>query len=58
MAQAECDQAGMARTIEISKNAAIMEPSDIAALALYLASDEARYITGAIMSADGGLSAR
>jgi NAD(P)-dependent dehydrogenase (short-subunit alcohol dehydrogenase family) len=54
----ECDQAGLARTTEISSNAVIFEPSDIAALALYLASDEARYMTGAVVSADGGLSAR
>lgn len=33
------------------------EPEDIARIALFLASDEARMITGAIIPADGGLSA-
>jgi NAD(P)-dependent dehydrogenase (short-subunit alcohol dehydrogenase family) len=33
------------------------EPDDIARVALFLASDEARMITGAIIPADGGLSA-
>jgi NAD(P)-dependent dehydrogenase (short-subunit alcohol dehydrogenase family) len=32
------------------------EPEDIAALALFLASDEAAYINGALMRADGGMS--
>jgi NAD(P)-dependent dehydrogenase (short-subunit alcohol dehydrogenase family) len=55
----KCDPAGLARATEISSNAAgLLDPSDIAALALYLASDEARYITGAVVSADAGLSAR
>jgi NAD(P)-dependent dehydrogenase (short-subunit alcohol dehydrogenase family) len=33
------------------------EPEDIASLALYLASDESRFVTGAILPADGGASA-
>jgi NAD(P)-dependent dehydrogenase (short-subunit alcohol dehydrogenase family) len=33
------------------------DPEDIARIALFLASDEARMITGAIIPADGGLSA-
>jgi NAD(P)-dependent dehydrogenase (short-subunit alcohol dehydrogenase family) len=33
------------------------EPEDIARIALFLASNEARMITGAIIPADGGLSA-
>lgn len=32
-------------------------PDDIAAMALFLASDEARFITGAAMVVDGGFSA-
>lgn len=35
----------------------IGEPEDIARIALFLASDEARMMTGAIVPADGGLSA-
>ncbi|MGE4649821.1 MAG: SDR family oxidoreductase [Myxococcota bacterium] len=33
------------------------EPPDIAAVALFLASDESRMVTGAVIPADGGLSA-
>ena len=36
---------------------AVGEPEDIASIALFLASDESRMITGAIFAADGGLSA-
>jgi NAD(P)-dependent dehydrogenase (short-subunit alcohol dehydrogenase family) len=36
---------------------AVGEPEDIANIALFLASDESRMITGAIIAADGGLSA-
>ncbi len=36
---------------------AVGEPADIAAVALFLAGDEARMITGSVIAADGGLSA-
>ena len=36
---------------------AILDAEDIAALALFLASDEARYINGAIIPADAGWTA-
>jgi NAD(P)-dependent dehydrogenase (short-subunit alcohol dehydrogenase family) len=36
---------------------AYLDPEDIAALALFLASDESRYINGAIIPADGGWDA-
>jgi NAD(P)-dependent dehydrogenase (short-subunit alcohol dehydrogenase family) len=36
---------------------AMLDPEDIAALALYLASDEARYINGAVIPADAGWKA-
>jgi len=36
---------------------AIGEPEDIAQIALFLAADESRMITGAIIPADGGMSA-
>ena len=35
----------------------IGEPEDVAPLALYLASDESRRVTGAILPMDGGISA-
>jgi NAD(P)-dependent dehydrogenase (short-subunit alcohol dehydrogenase family) len=35
---------------------AVGQPEDIANIALFLASDESRMITGAIIAADGGLS--
>jgi NAD(P)-dependent dehydrogenase (short-subunit alcohol dehydrogenase family) len=35
----------------------IGEPADVAQAALYLASDAARFVTGAILSVDGGMSA-
>ena len=35
----------------------LCEPEDIAALALFLASDEARSINGAIIAADAGWTA-
>jgi NAD(P)-dependent dehydrogenase (short-subunit alcohol dehydrogenase family) len=36
---------------------AVLDPEDIAALALFLASDEARYVNGAIIPADAGWTA-
>ncbi len=36
---------------------AYLEAGDIAALALFLASDESRHINGAIIPADGGWAA-
>jgi NAD(P)-dependent dehydrogenase (short-subunit alcohol dehydrogenase family) len=33
-------------------------PADIAAAAAYLASDDARFVTGSVMVVDGGLTAR
>jgi NAD(P)-dependent dehydrogenase (short-subunit alcohol dehydrogenase family) len=44
--------------VEVIDPADIGQPEDIAALARFLASDEARFITGAEMVADGGRLAR
>jgi NAD(P)-dependent dehydrogenase (short-subunit alcohol dehydrogenase family) len=58
MPESEVDPAGMSRAVEFfSLGSAYLEPSEIASLALFLASDEARYINGAMISADGGLCA-
>ena len=35
----------------------IGQPADIAALAAYLASDEASFVTGTLVVADGGITA-
>ena len=49
----------ISRTAESQINAGILlgrggEPEDVAAAALFLASDEARYITGHILNVNGG----
>lgn len=42
--------------LDVTNSPRLGRPEDIAALALFLASDEAAYINGALMRADGGLS--
>lgn len=52
------DPTGVGRTREFTNLApAYLQPSDIASLALFLASDESRNINGAIIAADGGWAA-
>jgi NAD(P)-dependent dehydrogenase (short-subunit alcohol dehydrogenase family) len=49
------DPAGAARAAEYAALIpAVLDPADIAALALFLASDESRHINGAIIPADAG----
>ena len=49
------DPVGSERTrLYVSLKPALLEPIDIARLALFLASDESRYINGAIIPADAG----
>ena len=58
MTRDRVDAIGAARTMEFSALApAYLQPSDIAALALFLASDESRSINGAIIPADAGWAA-
>jgi NAD(P)-dependent dehydrogenase (short-subunit alcohol dehydrogenase family) len=58
MPKDELDPKGMARAVEFfSLGSAYLDPSEVASLALFLASDEARYINGAVVSADAGLCA-
>ena len=58
MPQERLDPTGAQRAAEFAGLVpAYLEPTDIAALALFLASDEARYINGAIIPADGGWDA-
>jgi NAD(P)-dependent dehydrogenase (short-subunit alcohol dehydrogenase family) len=58
MPKSELDPKGMARAVEFfSLGSAYLDPSEIASLALFLASDEARYVNGSVVSADAGLCA-
>ncbi|ALG10941.1 SDR family oxidoreductase [Kibdelosporangium phytohabitans] len=44
--------------VEAQPMNALIEPKDIAAAAVYLASDESRQVTGSVLTVDGGFSAR
>ena len=58
ISQDASDAAGIKRTSAFTALIpGVLEPNDIAALVLFLASDEARYINGAIIPADGGWDA-
>lgn len=58
MPQDRLDPVGTARAMVFGALApAFLEPGDIASLALFLASDESRNISGAIIPADGGWAA-
>lgn len=58
MPQDRVDAAGAARAGEFAALIpAFLDPADIATLALFLASDESRHISGAIITADAGWSA-
>jgi NAD(P)-dependent dehydrogenase (short-subunit alcohol dehydrogenase family) len=58
MPAAELEPAGMARAVQFfSIGHAYLEPDEIASAALYLASDESRYVNGATICVDGGLCA-
>jgi NAD(P)-dependent dehydrogenase (short-subunit alcohol dehydrogenase family) len=58
MPQDKLDPQGTERAVAFfSLGTALLDPADIASLALFLASDESRYINGSIVSADGGLCA-
>jgi NAD(P)-dependent dehydrogenase (short-subunit alcohol dehydrogenase family) len=53
------DPAGFrAHLIETVPLGRLADPSDVAAAALYLASDESRHVTGACLSVDGGYTAQ
>jgi NAD(P)-dependent dehydrogenase (short-subunit alcohol dehydrogenase family) len=58
MPQDKLDPAGLARTSSVyALIPATLTPDDVASLALFLASDAARMINGAVITADGGWSA-
>jgi 3-oxoacyl-[acyl-carrier protein] reductase len=51
---AESEAATIARVKQTIPLGRLTEPEDVAAAALYLASDEARCITGVVLNVDGG----
>ena len=51
---AEDDQASVDRMVATIPLGRLCEPEDIAAAAVYLASDEASYVTGVVLPVDGG----
>jgi NAD(P)-dependent dehydrogenase (short-subunit alcohol dehydrogenase family) len=58
MPKDQIDAAGFERSVAFFMlTAAFLEPTDIAPLALYLASDESRWINGSVIGADSGMSA-
>jgi NAD(P)-dependent dehydrogenase (short-subunit alcohol dehydrogenase family) len=58
MPKDKIDPAGFERAVAFFMlTPSILEPEEIAALALYLASDESRFVNGAFIGADSGMSA-
>lgn len=49
---------GLAMTIEKYPIGRLGDPADIAAAALFLASDEAAFVTGSVLTADGGMTSQ
>ncbi len=58
MPQDKLDPTGAGRAMEFAALApTYLQPTDIAALALFLASDESKNVNGAVIAADGGWDA-
>jgi NAD(P)-dependent dehydrogenase (short-subunit alcohol dehydrogenase family) len=56
MAQSDDPEAMISGYVAMHPIGRMGEPQDVAGLALYLASDEAEFVTGSTMSVDGGMS--
>jgi NAD(P)-dependent dehydrogenase (short-subunit alcohol dehydrogenase family) len=49
---------GVAMTVEKYPLGRLGDPDDVAGVALFLVSDDARFVTGSIYTADGGMTAQ
>jgi NAD(P)-dependent dehydrogenase (short-subunit alcohol dehydrogenase family) len=56
VADSEIDPERVARVLEVTPLRRVAEPAEVAAAVAFLASDDASYITGAVLTVDGGRS--
>jgi NAD(P)-dependent dehydrogenase (short-subunit alcohol dehydrogenase family) len=56
VADSKIDPERVARVLEVTPLRRVAEPAEVAAAVAFLASDDASYITGAVLTVDGGRS--